>query len=762
MSRSYIGGPLGGLSVTNGYDRYLRRANLSLLSSGYGYDAGSRLRSVSDGSGNSATYIYLANSPLVSQISFTNGTARRMVTTKQYDLLNRLLSSSSSPSSSSSISFSYLYNAANQRTAVTNADTSYWRYLYDNLGQVISGKKFWSDNTPVAGQQFEYTFDDIGNRQTTASGGDNSGGSLRTAYYAANSLNQYTSRNFPGYVWMFGTANSSATVTLWGSDGSYAPTVRKGQYFEGELWLNNVGGAFYTTITNLAVLNNGSNPDIVTNNAGNVFVAKTPEGFGYDGDGNLTSDGRWTYTWDAENRLVSMQAQSTIPTGAKLTLDFTYDWQGRRIQKTVSVWNGSAYVPQTTNRFVYDAWNLVAILNPQSSILDSFVWGLDLSGSMQGAGGVGGLLMVYDSANGVHFAGYDGNGNVAALVKAVDGTVSAQYEYGPFGEVIRATGPMARVNPCRFSTKCQDDETDLVYYGYRYYNSTTGRWLNRDPIEEQGGLMLYGFIGDDAINSTDLVGRGKTWDPKDPSTWGMLDGVWVSGKPGNGRLMPSLASGYADLGTIEYRNGLPIFSTHAAAAIDGQVHVVILEEWKGTKSDQEKAKRVLKEALAKEGGQYPEGRYVWHHEEIVMVNGKEGVRMVLVPERLNRMVHNGPASWRRAALSIGQKAGRVLKSLGRCLTVLGVASFAFDPGGAIAAPLGGETTAGDATIDGAIQRAVEQRIQELQGIRDPKQYRARLLELRSLYQESYWLKHLIPLIDQQMKILDSVPAPLPP
>jgi RHS repeat-associated protein len=51
----------------------------------------------------------------------------------------------------------------------------------------------------------------------------------------------------------------------------------------------------------------------------------------------------------------------------------------------------------------------------------------------------------------------------------------ARYEYGPFGEVIRATGPMAKANPFRFSTKYQDDETDLAHYGYRYYSASTGK-----------------------------------------------------------------------------------------------------------------------------------------------------------------------------------------------------------------------------------------------------------------------------------------------
>ena len=52
---------------------------------------------------------------------------------------------------------------------------------------------------------------------------------------------------------------------------------------------------------------------------------------------------------------------------------------------------------------------------------------------------------------------------------------------GPFGEVLRATGPMAKANPFRFSTKYQDDETDLLYYGYRYYSASTGRWMSSGP-----------------------------------------------------------------------------------------------------------------------------------------------------------------------------------------------------------------------------------------------------------------------------------------
>jgi len=134
-----------------------------------------------------------------------------MTTTKSYDLLNRLLSVSSAPSA---LSFSYLYNEANQRSQCRLADGSFWVYQYDSLGQVKSGKKYWPDWTPVAGQQFEYGFDDIGNRTSTKAGGDAVGGGLRSANYTANNLNQYSSRDIPGAFDVLGVSLASDTVTV--------------------------------------------------------------------------------------------------------------------------------------------------------------------------------------------------------------------------------------------------------------------------------------------------------------------------------------------------------------------------------------------------------------------------------------------------------------------------------------------------------------------------------------------------------------------
>lgn len=129
------------------------------------------------------------------------------------------------------------------------------------------------------------------------------------------------------------------------------------------------------------------------------------------------------------------------------------------------------------------------------------------SGTFQGAGGVGGLLAIKDwKTNKTYAVLNDGRGNVTGLVDASSGEQVAKYAYGPFGESVMAVGEAREVCPFRFSTKYFDKTTGLHYYGYRYYSASTGRWLNRDPIGEEGGVNLYGFVGNDPVNKWDLWG----------------------------------------------------------------------------------------------------------------------------------------------------------------------------------------------------------------------------------------------------------------
>lgn len=85
-------------------------------------------------------------------------------------------------------------------------------------------------------------------------------------------------------------------------------------------------------------------------------------------------------------------------------------------------------------------------------------------------------------------------------------TRTARATYGPFGNIEASEGTLAGDNPYRFSTKYTDAETDLVYYGYRYYDADLGRCLSRDPMEEDGGINLYKYGSNSSVNGFDLLG----------------------------------------------------------------------------------------------------------------------------------------------------------------------------------------------------------------------------------------------------------------
>jgi RHS repeat-associated protein len=231
-------------------------------------------------------------------------------------------------------------------------------------------------------------------------------------------------------------------------------------------------------------------------------IPTSSQAFSYDTDGNLSDDGVWTYTWEGENRLVQMQTTSAAVSAGfqNLQLTFAYDYLGRRIQKRVV--NLTSSTELSSRRYLYDGWNLVEEFNAPGgtslgSVVRTYTWGLDIARSLTDAGGVGALVQVADYASGnSYFATYDGNGNVASLVNGSSGAIAAAYEYDPYGVPLRTQVLDAVVGgqPFRFSTKFTDGETGLLYYGYRYYSVTLGRFINRDPIEEAGGLNLYGFV----------------------------------------------------------------------------------------------------------------------------------------------------------------------------------------------------------------------------------------------------------------------------
>ena len=128
-------------------------------------------------------------------------------------------------------------------------------------------------------------------------------------------------------------------------------------------------------------------------NTGTILVPRAAESFTYDPDGNLTSDSLWTNVWNGENRRVLVESRSAVPTAAKAREEWTFLPDGRWIERVVSTNNGS-YVAACTNRYVWDGNVLVAVLNHTNGLELAFMRGLDMSGTLQSAGGVGGLLAV--------------------------------------------------------------------------------------------------------------------------------------------------------------------------------------------------------------------------------------------------------------------------------------------------------------------------------------------------------------------------------
>ncbi len=216
----------------------------------------------------------------------------------------------------------------------------------------------------------------------------------------------------------------------------------------------------------------------------------------YDPWGDLTNTRPFSYRY-YENPLCNVYTNRTNgPYGIGY---YEYDAEKRRRRKTMS--------SQDTRYFIYSGWTLVCetLTTNRYQLTTYYVWGRDLSGTFDGAGGVGGLLAT--EVGGVwYFPLYDNNGNVTDYVSET-GEVVASYTYDAFGRTIAQSGAMADVFPFRFSTKYYDAEANLYYYGYRFYSPELGRWLNRDPIEEDGGDNLYAFCGNNGMSYIDARGK---------------------------------------------------------------------------------------------------------------------------------------------------------------------------------------------------------------------------------------------------------------
>ena len=371
-------------------------------------------------------------------------------------------------------------------------DRGQTNYTYDVLGQLKTAMGKESGGPSRLHEQFKYGYDYARNLSFRTN-------NALVQSFTNNNLNQLSTVGRSGTLTVAGTTTTNATsVTV----NSLSATRYADATFAKDGFSLADGNNTFTAIAQDAVGRSDTN-------AVTINLPASPS-YSYDSNGNLLADGRRTFTYDDENQLNSIIVTNA---GGSSTLT-TNIYDGlfrRRIRKEFS-WVNGTWAQAGEVRYVYDGRLVVQERDGSNVPLVSYTRGTDLSGSREGAGGIGGLLARTDNGqlntgNGQPHAFYhaDGNGNVTALVNDKQ-LIVARYTYDPFGNILSKSGPLADANTYRFSSKEHHQTSGLVYYLYRFYDPNLQRFVNRDPIQEIGGINLYRFVGNDPVDGIDLFG----------------------------------------------------------------------------------------------------------------------------------------------------------------------------------------------------------------------------------------------------------------
>ena len=262
----------------------------------------------------------------------------------------------------------------------------------------------------------------------------------------------------------------------------------------------------YDAASNITSITTGGQATAISINSTNAL---SNSGDTYDTDGNPTTLGAANYTWDALNRLVSVSS-GTSPNGSSIPAqetDFGYDGLDHLV-RILQKQNG-----QVVGDLLYFWCGAVRCLEH-----DNTQSGAPVSKQYFAQGVI--------STGTPYYYVTDYLGTVRQLVDA-SGAVRAQYEYDPYGVRTKISG---------------DQESDLGYGGYfhesssgldfalyRAYAAPRGRWLNRDPSGESGGLNLYGYANANPTTLTDPTGLDcdDSWTFEIPGPLGTIFGPGI-------------------------------------------------------------------------------------------------------------------------------------------------------------------------------------------------------------------------------------------
>jgi len=352
--------------------------------------------------------------------------------TRSYDSLDRLTEETTPQGT-----VDYTYDAAGRRASMTVAGQTAVTYAYDDANR-LTGLTQGSASVALS-----YDAADRRSTLTYPNG--------IVATYGYDAANQFTSLTY-----------ALGQTTLGNLTYTYDPAGRR----------TAVGGTWART---------GIPPALAsaTYDAANRITTWGGTVFSYDPNGNLTSDGLTSYSWNARNQLVGLSGGASA--------SFQYDGLLRRRGKTVG---------GTGTIFLYDGLNLLQELSgstPTANLLTGL--SLDETFTRTDASGTSTFLV-------------DVLGSTLALADA-GGTVQTQYTYEPFGAPI-VTGAMSS-NTLQFIGR-ENDKASLFYYRARYYHSSLQRFLSEDPIGFAGGqINLHSYVANQPLDLKDPRGTSLPW-----------------------------------------------------------------------------------------------------------------------------------------------------------------------------------------------------------------------------------------------------------
>ena len=334
-----------------------------------------------------------------------------------------------------------------------------------------------TDNVILKG--YGYRYDDAGNRAGTQVSTPQAGGSSAVALTTdtSNTVNQLTSRaGGSGAMTFEGTVNEPANVTVGGQAA--------------QVWKNgdNTFG-FRATATLAAGVNSVEiKATDASNNTNTQHTSVTVAGAGipalsYDANGNTLNDGTRNYVWDAANQMVA------IIYGAETAgnrTEFTYDGAGRRV-RMVEYTAGAAPV---IRRFVWAGLTIVEERDANNAPVKRYY-----SQGFQSLNTQPSTLNTFYSR--------DHLGSIRQHINAATGTVLASYNYDPYGNLETTSGPPPDF---AYTGHLYHARSGLYFAPYREYSAELGRWMSRDPIEEEGGLNLYGYVENNPMANSDPNG----------------------------------------------------------------------------------------------------------------------------------------------------------------------------------------------------------------------------------------------------------------